>query len=464
MHPIFSVTLFTGQQLVLEALQRWLTRPCVDADAQRQRRLGLKSMLSLLVKTTATGVLATMLDAAIEFRRRQLLAAAAAEPEDGAAAGGSRFPGLGMLSRAGIASWKNRLLLCIDELERRAEAYGIGGWASGARQVLLPWPPAATMPAPPHASSHWLTARRRCLPSCRVAAPLQPQQGCGGRGGGRRQRRQGCGAGAAPPARQLPGPRRRGALAAPGPHRGAAAGAGEARRWVQDASMPPPAAPSVQQHLVAQAAEPCVHTPGATPCSHQRLATFCLLPPATAAADAESQRRLDDEVGSLVDLLLGTASLAPAAPPAATTPAAPSAQPACRSRSVPAALDRLGCRREAGAGCGCMRACRSRPALAAAAEERAGVEAEAGSPCGADLCQICMDRCTDVRVAGCQHNLCFGCARRLCASQDHQVPQCPFCRQPIEGFVAIAAACPVTCSAASSASCLAAAGAQVVLA
>ncbi|EFN58264.1 expressed protein [Chlorella variabilis] len=368
MHPIFSVTLFTGQQLVLEALQRWLTRPCVDADAQRQRRLGLKSMLSLLVKTTATGVLATMLDAAIEFRRRQLLAAAAAEPEDGAAAGGSRFPGLGMLSRAGIASWKNRLLLCIDELERRAEAYGI-------------------------------ESRHRFSPS-KAAEGEAEADGSGGKGA---------------------------ALALP------------------------------RQHAS------CLDLDGAERSQHLGR-TVEQLRELVKQGDAESQRRLDDEVGSLVDLLLGTASLAPAAPPAATTPAAPSAQPACRSRSVPAALDRLGCRREAGAGCGCMRACRSRPALAAAAEERAGVEAEAGSPCGADLCQICMDRCTDVRVAGCQHNLCFGCARRLCASQDHQVPQCPFCRQPIEGFVAIAAACPVTCSAASSASCLAAAGAQVVLA
>lgn len=133
MHPFFSVTIFTGQQLVLEALQRWLTRPCTDAaDVQRQRR-GLKGLLSLLIKTTATGMLATVLDAAIEFRRRQLLAAAAAEPEvGGAAAAATGFPGLGMLSRAGIASWKTRLLLGIDELERRAHAYGIGGRGVGA--------------------------------------------------------------------------------------------------------------------------------------------------------------------------------------------------------------------------------------------------------------------------------------------------------------------------------------------
>lgn len=45
MHPFFSVTLFTGQQLVLEAVQRWLTRPCADEAALRQRRLGLKGLI-----------------------------------------------------------------------------------------------------------------------------------------------------------------------------------------------------------------------------------------------------------------------------------------------------------------------------------------------------------------------------------------------------------------------------------
>ena len=42
MQPFFSVTLFTGQQLILEAIQRWLQRPCADEAAVRQRRLGLK--------------------------------------------------------------------------------------------------------------------------------------------------------------------------------------------------------------------------------------------------------------------------------------------------------------------------------------------------------------------------------------------------------------------------------------
>lgn len=91
-------------------------------------------------------MLATLLDAAIEFRRRQLLAAAADDASTGGDVGApSRFPGLGMLSRAGVAAWKARLLVAVDELERRAEACGIGapgrvvvhGAPPGG--MLLPW-------------------------------------------------------------------------------------------------------------------------------------------------------------------------------------------------------------------------------------------------------------------------------------------------------------------------------------
>ena len=53
------------------------------------------------------------------------------------------------------------------------------------------------------------------------------------------------------------------------------------------------------------------------------------------------------------------------------------------------------------------------------------------------------------QVSGCCHDLCFGCARRLCAQQDHQVPQCPFCRQAIEGFSPLAVP---RCAASASAS------------
>lgn len=126
MHPLFTVSLYTGQQLVLEAMQRWLRRPCAEPDAHLARRHRLRDLLLLLLKTAATGLLATVLDAAIEYRRRQLVAAATAEPEGGATAvAAGRFPGLGALSRAGIASCKRRLLLAIDELERQAGAYGI---------------------------------------------------------------------------------------------------------------------------------------------------------------------------------------------------------------------------------------------------------------------------------------------------------------------------------------------------
>ncbi|KAL4443729.1 hypothetical protein ABPG75_011466 [Micractinium tetrahymenae] len=317
MHPFFSVTLFTGQQLVLEALQRWLARPCPDAVSQARRRLGLKQLISLLLRTAATGVLATVLDAAIEFRRRQLLAAATAEPAEEGAAGGaavaSRFPGLGMLSRAGVAAWKSRLLLAIDELERRAGEYGI-------------------------------ESRHRFSPT-------------------------------------------------------------------KDA--PQPAEPATSKLPRHPAAGSCIDLAGAgaePECSEHLGRTVEQLRELVQQRDPESQRRLDLEVGSLVDLILGTCPSAPATPsgaPSASGSAAygcggaAAATAAGRCRSVPAALDGLW--------------------ADGAAEE---------------LCAICMDRPVTVQVAGCSHDLCFSCARRLCASHDHLVPQCPFCRQAIEGFVA----------------------------
>lgn len=86
------------------------------------------------------------------------------------------------------------------------------------------------------------------------------------------------------------------------------------------------------------------------------------LPP--APADPESQRRLDREVASLVDLILGASPSAPATPSAAC-PAAGAAAAAGRCRSVPAALD--------------------------------GLWAE-GAGAAEDLCAICMDRSVTVQV------------------------------------------------------------------
>ncbi|PSC72690.1 E3 ubiquitin-ligase XBAT31 [Micractinium conductrix] len=349
MHPFFSVTLFTGQQLVLEALQRWLQRPCPDAAAVQRRHRGLKQLIGLLLRTAATGVLATVLDAAIEFRRRQLLAAAAEDPADGggAASAGGLFPGLGMLSRAGVAAWKSRLVLAIDELERRAGEYGIEsrhrfGPGKGGEEEAAAGSSAGKAPALP------------CHPA---VSCLDLAAGCSEEEEARSLR---------------------------------------LGRTVEQL-----------QQLVKQ-------------------------------NDPESQRRLDSEMGSLVDLILGTAP-----PPSTATPGAAAAR--ARSYSVPAALDRL-------AG-GAVRA-------GGAARQERCVQGgtQPGSPTGssgggsgfdAELCAICMDRCVSVRVSGCCHDLCFGCARRLCAQQDHQVPQCPFCRQAIEGFSPLAVP---RCAASASAS------------
>ena len=74
MSTLLHLTVFTGQQLVLDGLHRWLARPACGsgrepAEARQQRRQGLKSLLMLLLKTAATGVAATILDAAIDYRR-----------------------------------------------------------------------------------------------------------------------------------------------------------------------------------------------------------------------------------------------------------------------------------------------------------------------------------------------------------------------------------------------------------
>lgn len=60
-----------------------------------------------------------------------------------------------------------------------------------------------------------------------------------------------------------------------------------------------------------------------------------------APADPEAQRRLDHEVGSLVDLILGACPSAPVTPSGACPAAVAAAAGAGRSRSVPAALDGL---------------------------------------------------------------------------------------------------------------------------
>ena len=243
-------------------------------------------------------------------------------------------------------------------------------------------------------------ARRRQARRQRAARPLGQRRQPGGRAGGGQQGGGGGGGGGEP-------------VAAPGAHRGAVAGAGAARRWVlrgrcgvlwggrrREASAarfnarqgwacragPWPQRPPPRRSLPASACSPHPTHPPALP-PHPAL---------TPCPDPDSERRLDEEVGSLVDLLLGTAP-----------PPSPHAY-AARSRSVPARLDRL-----ASAG---LRASRSRAALAPAAPAapaaaarpqpadaeagQAGGLPEPGSPGGSSdgLCMICMDQAVRVQV------------------------------------------------------------------
>ena len=66
-----------------------------------------------------------------------------------------------------------------------------------------------------------------------------------------------------------------------------------------------------------------------------------------------------------------------------------------------------------------------------------------GSGCGDggdvdddDVCGICFDAVGGVRVAGCGHALCAGCAGQLARQVRRSPVACPFCRGPIGGFCA----------------------------
>lgn len=50
-----------------------------------------------------------------------------------------------------------------------------------------------------------------------------------------------------------------------------------------------------------------------------------------------------------------------------------------------------------------------------------------------DVCAICMDRAACARISSCAHGMCLQCAFLLCA-KGRAAPNCPFCRQPIDGF------------------------------
>jgi hypothetical protein len=50
---------------------------------------------------------------------------------------------------------------------------------------------------------------------------------------------------------------------------------------------------------------------------------------------------------------------------------------------------------------------------------------------GHHTCQVCMIRLSGIQITGCDHALCYQCARRLCLASGHVAPACPFCRHPM---------------------------------
>lgn len=331
MNRLFQVTVYTGQQLVLEALQRWLQRPCAEPDGQRQRRASVKGLIVLLLKTAATGMLATILDAAIEYRRRQLLAAAEEEPGSTSSPPPSRLRslGLGPLSRAGIAAWKARLLIAIDEMESKAQQYGI-------------------------------EPTRRFTPE---TAGVKLLEGDG-----------------------------TGTLQEGSKAENAAATAAAAAAAVSEGADPD------RQAALAATVEQL-----------QQLAKL-------GGEDMEAERNFEERVDSLLDSLLGVEP-----------------SPTLISEGL-----------KASSSCTRLAPSRSSADITSVAATAGSASPMQKSPSFSDgaaeqVCHICMDRCVGVQVLGCSHELCFSCARRLCAAQDHSLPQCPFCRQPINGFAAFSA-------------------------
>lgn len=227
----------------------------------------MKGIIMLLLKTAATGALATVLDALIEIRRRHMYLATLREEIGPEAMGGgeagvvsspSGYLGIGNLTRAGISAWRSRLLIGIDELEKQALRYGI---------------------QPSH----------RFSPNDSMEDAVPDKKGDSD---GKDDTETPCGA---------------------------------------------------HTKQISTTVKQLIHL-----------------------VEAQDQTRLESEVDTLVDGLLGTR------------------------------------------------------------EEEA-----------AECCTICMDDdvATQVEIAGCRHELCFSCARMICdGTNAHQLPQCPFCRHPIEGF------------------------------
>lgn len=151
--------------------------------------------------------------------------------------------------------------------------------------------------------------------------------------------------------------------------------------------------------------------------------------------DAVEETSSQDEGPDAADLEPFTASA-----PATGTAAGPSSAPITLRFSREA---RAAAAAEAGESSSRSKAAR-RPKLSRSSKSglklarRSGALADEDSD---DLCKICYDRNVEFKVAGCEHPVCYKCAKLICRRGARDNPLCPFCRQGIEGFTR----CQMTC-------------------
>lgn len=329
MNHLFQITVYTSQQLVLEALQRWLQRPC-ESDQQRARRKGIKGLIILLLKTAATGVLATILDAAIEYRRRQLLLAASetserteSDPDDTGMASLLSPLSLGRISRSGISAWKSRLLVAIDELEKQAEQYGIEPTHRFTPSKLNDRQDDGKGEVEMNDESGLSEARQAAL-----AKTIEQLQGLVKSGG-------------------------------------------------EDA-----------EGKIEQGVDALIDSLFSDEMEHNAAFENSTLSAETVDNKAWQRHKSDIVCSSSCTRLSNSHG--------------------DETDNEQWEDDSTG----------------QRPV------------SDANLVNSPQLCYICMDHSTKVQVLGCRHELCFQCARKLCDVAEHCFPQCPFCRQPIDGFAA----------------------------
>ena len=112
-------------------------------------------------------------------------------------------------------------------------------------------------------------------------------------------------------------------------------------------------------------------------------------------------------------------------PPAASSPTGAHCKAHCHSSSSP------GC-------CPAVRSCSAPLPGEAVKQALAGLLPVLEAELESEDCGICFDHPEDIKIKGCGHKLCLGCAKRLYTGTSSAVVRygvhCPFCRGDIGGF------------------------------